>query len=159
MTTIDLIPTDKPEINQPPVEIEHASQDCESSASPAEPGEHQSIDVSEHKQTPSSPKEVKAETRQEESEVPPTVKRGKGRPPGSKNKEPRKRTVKLEPVQADPLEPVKEEPVIEETKPTLDLSPISHRRQLLQTMALKRREQQQARIAHYTSLLDKRLGF
>ena len=156
MTTIDLIPTD--EINHPPTENEHASRDGESIAPPAEPEEHRSIDASGHKQSPSSQKELKAETKQEESEVPPTPKRGKGRPPGSKNKQPRKRTVKLEPVQAEPLEPVKEEPVIEETKPTPELSPISHRRQMLQTMALKRREQQQARIAHYTSLLDKRLG-
>ena len=152
MTTIDLIPTDKPEINQP-----DASQDVEV-ASPVENVEHQSIDASAHKQSPDSTEEVTIETKPEESEVPPTPKRGKGRPPGSKNKEPRKRTVKLEPVQAEPLEKIKEEPVIEEAKPP-ELSPISHRRQLMQAMALKRREQQQARVAHYTSLLDKRLGF
>ena len=151
MTTIDLIPTEepKPDINQQP----------DASDAPTENVEHRPIDVSEHKQSPDSPEEVTIETKQEESEVPPTPKRGRGRPPGSKNKEPRKRTVKLEPVQVEPLEPVKEEPVIEETKPAPELSPISHRRQLMQTMALKRREQQQARIAHYTSLLDKRLGF
>ena len=154
MTTIDLIPTDKPEINQPP----DASQDNESSASPAETAEHQSIDVSGHKQSPDSPEEVTIEIKPEESEVPPTPKRGKGRPPGSKNKESRKRTVKLEPVQAEPLEPVKEEPAIEETKQP-ELSPISRRRQLAKAMAVKRLQQQQARIAHYTSLLDKRLGF
>ena len=156
MTTIDLIPTD--EINHPPTENEHASQDGESSAPPAEPEEHRSIDASGHKQSPSSQKELKAETKQEESEVPPTPKRGKGRPPGSKNKEARKRTVKLEPVQLEPLEPVKEEPVIEEKKPP-ELSPVSRRRELAKTMALKRREQHQARIAHYTSLLDQKLGF
>ena len=152
MTTIDLIPTEepKPEISQQP----------DVSEAPAENVEHQSIDVSEHKQSPDSPEEVTTETRQEESGVQPTARRKKGRPPGSKNKEPRKRSVKLEPVQAEPLEPVKEEePVIEKTKPTPDLSPVSHRRQMMQAMALKRREQQQAKIAHYTSLLDKRLGF
>ena len=148
MTTVDLIPTDKPEISQPP----------DASASPAETAEHQSIDVSTHKQSPDSPEEVTIEIKPEESEVPPTPKRGKGRPPGSKNKESRKRTVKLEPVQAEPLEPVKEEPVIEETKPP-ELSPVSRRRELAKTMALKRREQHQARRAHYTSMRDKKLGF
>ena len=147
MMTIDLIPTDepKPEINQQP----------DASAAPVENVEHQSIDVSEHKQSPDSPEGVTIETKQEESEVPPTPKRGRGRPPGSKNKEPRKRTVKLEPVQVEPLEPVKEEPVIAAP----ELSPISRRHKLMREMALKRREQQQARTAHYTSLLDKRLGF
>ena len=147
MTTIDLIPTEepKPEISQQP----------DVSDTPAENVEHQSIDVSEHKQSPDSQEEVTTETRQEESGVQPTARRKKGRPPGSKNKEPRKRSVKLEPVQAEPLEPVKEE----EPVPTPDLSPVSRRRQMMQAMALKRREQQQAKIAHYTSLLDKRLGF
>ena len=147
MATIDLIPTVEPmpDINQQP----------DASDAPTENVEHQPIDVSAHKQSPDLPEEVTIETKQEESEVPPTPKRGKGRPPGSKNKEPRKRTVKLEPVQVEPLEPVKEEPVIA----TPELSPISRRRQLMQAMALKRREQQQARTAHYTSLLDKRLGF
>ena len=92
MTSIDLIPTapDNPD---------------EGDVAAPEPADNQIEEPSTQSQTTNSPEEVKAETKEEQSEVQPTPKRGRGRPPGAKNRTVRK-TLKLEPV---PLPPVKEE--------------------------------------------------
>ena len=113
MTSIELVPTENGDINHAPQKKEHDEED---DVSPPEPVEHQAEDVSEQSQNPNSQEGVTPETTAEQSEAPPTPK-PKGRPRGSKNKAPRKASVKLEPV-PEPLKAVVEEPPIEEEPPT-----------------------------------------
>ena len=145
MTSIDLIPTapDNPD---------------EGDVAAPEPVDNQIEEPSAQSQTTSSPEEVQPETTKEQSEVQPAPKRGRGRPPGAKNKTARK-TVKLEPV---PLAPVKEEekeeePPVAETPPVL--SPTTQKREYMRELSLRRQAERQAKIAHYTGLLDRSLGY
>ena len=124
-----------------------------------EPVDNQTEEPSAQSQKTSSPEEVQPETAKEQSEVQPAPKRGRGRPPGAKNKTVRK-TVKLEPVQ--PLAPVKEEenteePPAAETPPVL--SPTTRKREYMRELSLRRQAERQAKVAHYTSLLDRSLGY
>ena len=144
--SIDLIPTsDNPD---------------EGTAVP-EPVNNQTEEPSAQSQTTNSPEEVKVETKEEQSEVQPTPKRGRGRPPGAKNKTVRK-TVKLEPV---PLPPVEEEekkeepPQVAETPPVPVVSPTTRKREYMRELSLRRQAERQAKVAHYTNLLDRSLGY
>ena len=106
MTTIDLIP-----INPPA--NEHASpQEEDGSAAVSEPAEHQAEEPSEHSQKTGSPEEA-VPVKEAVPVAQPKEKARRGRPPGTKNKTPRKATVKLEPVPVEPLTPVKEENIEE----------------------------------------------
>ena len=146
MTSIDLIPT----VPDAPGEEDVAAP---------EPSGNQIEEPSMQNQTTSLPEEVKAETKEEQSEVRPTPRRGRGRPPGAKNKTIRK-TVKLEPV---PLPPVEEEekkeepPQVAETPPVV--SPTTRKREYMRELSLRRQAERQAKVAHYTSLLDRSLGY
>ena len=103
MTTIDLIPTNPPE-------NEHVShQEEEAGAAVSEPVEHQAEEPSEHSQKISSPAEAVPVKEQAVPVAQPKEKARRGRPPGTKNKTPRKATVKLEPVPVEPLTPIKEQ--------------------------------------------------
>ena len=147
MTSIDLIPTapDNPDEGDVVAAQELANNQIE--------------EPSTQSQTTNSPEEVKAETKEEQSEVQPTPKRGRGRPPGAKNKTVRK-TVKLEPV---PLPPVKEEEKTEEPPPVAEtppvISPTTRKREYMRELSLRRQAERQAKVAHYTNLLDRSLGY
>ena len=159
MMTIDLIPTEN--INSSPPENEHVSPDEEGgSAVVSEPAGHQAEEPSEQSQKISSPEEVEPVTKQAVSGAQPKEKAKRGRPPGSKNKTPRKATVKLEPVPVEPLTPVKEEN-IEEHPPAEEpvISPRMQKREFLRQMAARRQEERKAKITHYTNLLDRSLGY
>ena len=154
MTTIDLIP-----INPPA--NEHASpQEEEAGAAVSEPAEHQAEEPSEHSQKTSSPEEAVPVKEQAVPVAQPKEKARRGRPPGTKNKTPRKATVKLEPVPVEPLTPVKEEN-IEEHPPAEEpvISPRMQKRESLRQMAARRQEERKAKITHYTNLLDRSLGY
>ena len=142
--SIDLIPTsDNPD---------------EGTAVP-EPVDNQTEEPSAQIQTTNSPEEVQPETAKEQSEVQPAPKRGRGRPPGAKNK----KTVKLEPVQTLPVvaeekeEEKTEEPPVAETPPVL--SPTTRKREYMRELSLRRQAERQAKVAHYTNLLDRSLGY
>ena len=145
MTSIDLIPTapDNPD---------------EGDVAAPEPVDNQTEEPSAQSQTTNSPEEVQPETAKEQSEVQPAPKRGRGRPPGAKNK----KTVKLEPVQtlpvvADEKTEEKTEPPVAETPPVL--SPTTRKREYMRELSLRRQAERQAKVAHYTNLLDRSLGY
>ena len=149
MTTIDLIPT-------------NPSDDLQEEANAAvpEPVEHQAEETSEHIQQKSLPEEATPVKEESVSVAQPKEKARRGRPPGTKNKAPRKAAVKLEPVPVEPLTPVKEENV-EEPPPVEEpvISPRMQKRELMRQMAARRQEVRKAKISHYTNLLDQSLGY
>ena len=84
--------------------------------------------------------------------------KAKGRPKGSKNRQPKppdKKKVHIEEVEApvEPLSPVREEP------PEPEPSPRAKRVEWMKALSAHRVEQKNARVAHYTSLLDKMLSY
>ena len=149
MTTIDLIPTNPPE-----------NQEEEAGAAVSELAEYQAEEPSEHSQKTSSPEEAVPVKEQAVPVAQPKEKARRGRPPGTKNKAPRKATVKLEPVPVEPLTPVKEEN-IEEPPPAEEpvISPRMQKREFMRQMAARRQEERKAKISHYTNLLDRSLGY
>ena len=153
MTTIDLIPTNPPE-------NEHASPQEEAGAAVSEPAEHQAEEPSEHSQKTSSPEEAVPVKEQAVPAAQPKEKARRGRPPGTKNKTPRKATVKLEPVPVEPLTPIKEQKN-EEPSPAEEqvISPRMQKREFMRQMAARRQEERKAKISHYTNLLDQSLGY
>ena len=147
---VEIIPTEK-EINYPPPGIDPV-EEVVSEQSSSVPEESRPADAAEHTpESDSSTATVSASER--EAPVAQPTPKPKGRPKGSKNKTPKK-TVVLEPVQ-EPLSPVREE-VQQEPPP---LSPRSRRRERMQALAEQRREQQKTRVAYYTALLDKSMGY
>ena len=152
MTTIDLIPINPPE-------NEHASPQEEAGAAVSEPAGNQAEEPSEQSQKISSPEEVESVKKQAVPEAQPKEKAKRGRPPGSKNKTPWKAMVKPEPV--EPLTPVKEKEIIEEPPPAEEpvISPRMQKKELLRQMAARRQEERKAKMAHYTSRLDRSLGY
>lgn len=148
MSSIDLIPT--------------APDNPDGEVAAPEPVDNQKEEPSTKTQTTSSPEEVQPGTTKEQSEVQPAPKRGRGRPPGAKNKTVRK-TVKLEPVQ--PLSTVPEEkadekpeePPVAETPQ--ELSPATRRREYMRELSLRKQAERQAKIAHYTGILERSLGY
>ena len=140
MEAIDLIPTEN--INPDPPDKEEGSADA------SEPAGHQAAAPLENTQDLNSQEVAERETKQVVSEAPPTPKRGRGRPPGSKNKTVRKATVKLEPV--EPLSPVKEE-IIEKPPPAAEpvISPRTRKKEYMRQLSIRRQEEKrQNRTLH-----------
>ena len=150
METIDLIPMEN--INPDPPDKEEGSADA------SEPAGHQATAPLESTQDLHPQEVAEPEAKQIVSEVPPTPKRGRGRPPGSKNKTVRKATVKLEPV--EPLSSVKEE-IIEKPPPAEEpvISPRTRKKEYMRQLSIRRQEERKVKVAHYTRLLDRSLGY
>lgn len=153
--TVELLPVNSggEEINPPPAADEAPPPAAEKVAE-EQPANQEASASEQTPETSSSATEVPAE----EPSTPVVKPKAKGRPKGSKNRQPRppdrKKRVQIEEeAPVEPLSPVREEP------PEPEPSPRAKRIEWMKALSAHRVEQKNNRVAHYTSLLDKMLSY
>ena len=102
------------------------------------------------KTEPAEPAQPEPAVEEQQAAVP-KQKPKRGRPPGSKNKAPRKQTVRLV-EQPDVQQEVKEETYVEPFPPPP--SPRTQKRMYLQEMSRRKAELNARKVRHYSTLLD-----